>query len=91
VIIILSLDAPKSSRETEKTLKTLSSGQKNLKKTQKNPPPKKKTTGLVFFFKTRVFSNPACYGSSLGPNPDISQNYKSGKQKPYKNFSPRLH
>jgi hypothetical protein len=45
----------------EKTLKTLSSGQKNPKKTkktqktQKNP---KKPTGLGFFKKTRVFSNP---------------------------------
>jgi hypothetical protein len=47
--------------ELEKTLKTLSSGQKNPKKpkkpkkTQKNP---KKPTGLGFFKKTRVFSNP---------------------------------
>jgi hypothetical protein len=46
----------------EKTLKTLSYGQKNPKKpkkpkkTQKNP---KKPTGLGFFKKTRVFSNPA--------------------------------
>ncbi len=46
----------------KKTLKTLTSGQKNPKKpkktqkTQKNP---KKTTGLGFFKKTRVFSNPA--------------------------------
>jgi hypothetical protein len=45
----------------EKTLKTLSSGQKNPKKpkkpkkTQKNP---KKPTGLGFFKKNRVFSNP---------------------------------
>jgi hypothetical protein len=44
-----------------KTLKTLSPGQKNPKKpkkpkkTQKNP---KKPTGLGFFKKTRVFSNP---------------------------------
>jgi hypothetical protein len=52
----------------KKTLKTLSSGQKKTKKpkktqkTQKTPKkPKKpeKPTGLVFFFKTRVFSNPA--------------------------------
>jgi hypothetical protein len=56
----------KSIRETEKTLKTLLSGQKNPKnpkkpkkpkKTQKNP---KKPTGLGFFKKTRVFSNPGC-------------------------------
>jgi hypothetical protein len=46
----------------KKTLKTLSSGPKNPKKpektqkTQKNP---KKPTGLGFFKKTRVFSNPA--------------------------------
>jgi hypothetical protein len=42
----------------KKTLKTLWSGQKNPKKpkkTQKNP---KKPTGLGFFKKTRVFSNP---------------------------------
>jgi hypothetical protein len=45
----------------KKTLTTLSSGQKNPKKpkntqkTQKNP---KKPTGLGFFKKTRVFSNP---------------------------------
>jgi hypothetical protein len=38
----------------KKTLKTLSSGQKNPKK-PKNP---KKLTGLGFFLKTRVFSNP---------------------------------
>ncbi len=56
------LDALKSIRETEKNPKTLSSGQKNPKKpkkpkkTQKNP---KKPTGLGFFKKTRVFSNPA--------------------------------
>jgi hypothetical protein len=42
----------------KKTLKTLSSGKKppkNPKNPQKNP---KKPTGLVFFKKTRVFSNP---------------------------------
>jgi hypothetical protein len=43
----------------KKTLKTLSSGQKNPKKTQKNPKNPKKPTGLGFFKKTRVFSNPA--------------------------------
>jgi hypothetical protein len=40
----------------KKTLETLSSGQKNpkkTKKTQKNP------LGWFFFLKTRVFSNPA--------------------------------
>ncbi len=46
----------------KKTLKILSPGQKNPKKTQKNPkkPQKtqKKPTGLGFFKKTRVFSNP---------------------------------
>jgi hypothetical protein len=54
----------------KKTLKTLSSGQKNPKKpkkpkkTQKNP---KKPTGLGFFKKTRVFSNPD--GRGLPPPP----------------------
>jgi hypothetical protein len=43
VIIIYSLDAPKSIRETEKNLKTLSSGQKKPKKTQKNPKNPNKT------------------------------------------------
>jgi hypothetical protein len=42
----------------KKTLKTLSSRQKNPKKTQKKPKNPKKTTGLGFFKKTRVFSNP---------------------------------
>ncbi len=60
---------PKVFVKLKKTLKTLSSGQKNPKKTQKthkNPKnPKrnqkktKKPTGLGFFKKTRVFSNPA--------------------------------
>jgi hypothetical protein len=47
----LSLDAPKSILETEKPLKTLSSGQ-IYQKNPKNPKPKKnkKPTGLVFFF-----------------------------------------
>jgi hypothetical protein len=52
VIIIYSLDGPKSIFETEKTLKTLSSGQIYIKKTQKkpkNPPKNQKPTGLVFF------------------------------------------
>ncbi len=53
MIIIYSLDAPKSILETEKTLETLSSGQ--IYKKKKNP---KEPTGLVFFL-TRVFSNPA--------------------------------
>jgi hypothetical protein len=49
----------------KKTLKTLSSGQKNPKKPKKTKKPKKnqknpkKPTGLGFFKKTRVFSNPA--------------------------------
>jgi hypothetical protein len=48
VIIIKSLDAPKSILETEKKPKTLSSGQKKTqKKPQKHP---KKPTGMVFFF-----------------------------------------
>ncbi len=48
----------------KKNLKTLSSGQKNQKKTKKPKKPKKnqknpkKPTGLGFFLKTRVFSNP---------------------------------
>jgi hypothetical protein len=42
------LDAPKSIRETEKTLKT----PKKTKKKQKKP------LGWVFFLKTWVFSNP---------------------------------
>jgi hypothetical protein len=52
--------------ETEKTLKTLSSGQlykkklKNPQKKQKNPKKPRKTHWAKFFFrKTRVFSNPA--------------------------------
>jgi hypothetical protein len=75
-VIIICLEAPKSIRETEKkNLKTLSSGQKNPKnsknpkKTKKPKKNQKKTTGLVFFLKTRVFSNPAlfwCYVSSVG-------------------------
>jgi hypothetical protein len=46
----------------EKTLKSLSSGQKNPKKPKKNPKNPKKTQknplGWVFLKKTRVFSNP---------------------------------
>ncbi len=70
---------PKVFMKLKKTLKTLSSGQKNLKtpkkpkkpkKTQKNPKnPKKnpkKHTGLVFFKKTRVFSNPDSRPKCLG-------------------------
>ena len=55
----------------KKTLKTLSSGQKNPKKpkkpkkTPKNP---KKPTGLGFFKKTRVFSNPVRIGTYLAQN-----------------------
>ena len=41
----------------KKTLKTLSSGQKNPKKTKKKKT-QKKTLGRVFFLN-RVFSNPA--------------------------------
>jgi hypothetical protein len=49
----------------KKPLKTLSSGQKNPKKTKKTQKPEKnqknpkKPTGLGFFLKNRVFSNPA--------------------------------
>jgi hypothetical protein len=60
---------PKVIVKLKKTLKTLSSGQKNPKKkpkkpkkTQKNP---KKTTGLGFFKKTRVFSNPGYTGFEI--------------------------
>jgi hypothetical protein len=47
----------------KKTLKTLSSGQKTQKTQKKPKKPKKnkkpkKPTGLGFFKKTRVFSNP---------------------------------
>jgi hypothetical protein len=53
----------------KKTLKTLSSGQKTQKKkkktqeTQKKQKNPKKPTGLVFFKKTRVFSNPGLHNS----------------------------
>ncbi len=49
-------------KKTLKTLKTLSSGQKNPenpKNPKKKQKKKKKPTGLGFFLKTRVFSNPA--------------------------------
>jgi hypothetical protein len=58
----------------EKTLKPLSSWQKNPKKskktqkTQKNPKKPKKPTGLGFFKKTRVFSNPGSQGIHLFRN-----------------------
>jgi hypothetical protein len=42
VILIQSLDAPKSILETKKNPKTLSSGQKKTQKTQKNPKNPKK-------------------------------------------------
>ncbi len=51
MIIIYRLFAPKSILETEKTLKTLSSGQIYKKKT-------KKPTGLVFFFFKPGFFQP---------------------------------
>jgi hypothetical protein len=54
------MDAPKSILETEKPLKTLSFGQiykKNPKNPKKNKK-KKKTHWAVFFFLTRVFSQP---------------------------------
>jgi hypothetical protein len=72
VIIIKSLDAPKSILETEKTLITLSSGQiykktKKTKKTKKQKTQKKqkKNTGLVFFLKP-VFFQPC-----LQRQPDV--------------------
>jgi hypothetical protein len=65
VIIIQSLDAPKSIRETEKNPKNPlvrakkpkknQKTQKNPKKTQKNP------LGWVFFLKTRVFFQPCFF------------------------------
>jgi hypothetical protein len=59
---ILSLDAPKSIRETEKNPKNALAWAKKPKKTPKNPKnPKKpkKTHWAGFFLKTRVFSNHA--------------------------------
>jgi hypothetical protein len=59
---------PKVLVKLKKSLKTLSSGQKNPKKPKKNqktPPKKKKPTGLGFFKKTRVFSNPGFFFSEL--------------------------
>jgi hypothetical protein len=50
---------PKVFVKLKKTLKTLSSRQKNPKKNPKNQKKPKKPTGLGFFKKTRVFSNPA--------------------------------
>jgi hypothetical protein len=60
VIIIYSLDAPKSILETGKTLKTLSSGQiylkKKNKKTKKNQKKQKKTKKpLGWFFLNGFF------------------------------------
>jgi hypothetical protein len=56
----------------EKTLKTLSSGQKKTQKKNKKTQTQKKTkktqknpTGLGFFKKTRVFSNPDSYNIEL--------------------------
>jgi hypothetical protein len=53
------LDAPKSILETEKTLKTLSSGQiyKKTKKTKKQKKQKKQKTHWTDFFKNRGFLN----------------------------------
>jgi hypothetical protein len=48
VIIIKSLDAPKSILETEKNPKTLSSGQKKTKKTRKTQKTQKTPLGSVF-------------------------------------------
>jgi hypothetical protein len=53
----LSLDAPKSILETEKTLKTLSSGQK-LKKPKKNKKKQKNPLGWFFYIKTPGFFKP---------------------------------
>ncbi len=59
---IQTLDACKSILETEKTLKTLSSGRiykKNKKKKTKNPTKKNQKNPLGWVFKkNRVFSNP---------------------------------
>ena len=49
----------------KKTLKTLSSGQKNPKNPKKNQKNPKKPTGLGFFKKTRVFSNPASTATNI--------------------------
>jgi hypothetical protein len=60
VIIIKSLDAPKSILVTEKTLKTIFSGQKtpkNPKKTQKTQK-NKKTHWAGFFYKKPGFFQP---------------------------------
>jgi hypothetical protein len=72
----LNLDEPKSICETEKNpknplvwAKKPKKTQKNPKKTKTNPKNPKKPTGLGFFKKTRVFSNP---GS------DICKNYQFG-------------
>ncbi len=69
ILIVKSLDAPKSILETGKTLKILPSGQIYNKKNQKTKKPKnpkkpKKTTGLGFKKKKPVFSNPALSGTS---------------------------
>jgi hypothetical protein len=64
---VISLDAPKSILETEKTLKTLSSGQMNKKKTQKqtqNTNTKTKNP-LGWVKKNGFFSNPAWRSLSL--------------------------
>jgi hypothetical protein len=62
VIIILSLDAPKSIRETEKYPKNPLVWAKKLKKPKKKPKKSKKKTKKThwagFLKKTRVFSNP---------------------------------
>jgi hypothetical protein len=75
VIIIKSLDAPKSIRETEKKPKNPlvwannpKKPKKKPKKTQKNPKKTKKpqkTHWAGFFLKTRVFSNPELEPSKL--------------------------
>jgi hypothetical protein len=78
VIIIYSLDAPKSILETEKTLKTLSSGQiyqtKTEKKQKKTKKPKNQKYPLGGFSckKKRVFVQPCLVpprrGSELNQN-----------------------
>jgi hypothetical protein len=65
VIIIYSLDAPKSIRETEKNPKNPLVWAKNPQKTPKKPKNPKKLLGCFFFIKkTRVFSNPGTEGTA---------------------------
>jgi hypothetical protein len=69
VIIISSLDAPKSIRETEKNPKNPLVRVKKPKKTQKNP------LGWVFLKKTRVFSNPVGQYPTNASSPAMDLNF----------------